>query len=189
MARQGAAKGYARAWWQPWSLTNINGDENKGVPIHPVTSIRIISQSDTLSSHGMLKLSSNRGKNFSNFSVLVTPLQKYISDPNEEANNISPTPSIATGRIRVPFLNRNRTTKNLEYWEARPKMRKRCKQFRSVEENAITKEDPFQVKEQISLMREEINELKNELEAKDLEVKRWQKVNNKLMSKLQTNSS
>lgn len=174
---------------QPWSFASINShDEKKDSPIHPVTSIRIIPQSEKLVSHGMLEFSSNSGKNFSNFSTLVTPLQKFVSDPNETANNITPTPLVAAGRIRVPFLNRNRTTQILEYWEARPIMRKRRRQSKIVEEKLVKEDDLFQDKEQISLMRKEINRLKNELETRDLEVKRWQTVNNKLLSKLQTKS-
>ena len=175
---------------QPWSFANTNrNDEKKDVPIHPVTSIRIIPQSEAFSSHRMFEFPSNSGKNFPNFSTLVTPLQKYVSDPNEAANNVTPTSSIAAGKIRIPFLSRNRTTQNLSYWEARPIMRRRRRQqFRRFEEKVVQKADLLQNTEDISLMRKEIDSLKDKLEAKDLEVKRWQNVNNKLLSKLQTKS-
>ena len=172
---------------QPWSITNVNSaNDAKAASIHPVTSIRIIPQPDTLISAGMFELPSNNSKNFSNFSTLVTPLQKYVSDPNETANNITSVSSIATGKIRVPFLNSNRTKKNLEYWEARPILRKRRQQSTSNKEGVATREDLSEGKEQIALMNEEIIKLRNELQAKDSEVKRWQTVNNKLMSKLKT---
>mmetsp|Transcript_3492 Transcript_3492/g.9252 ORF Transcript_3492/g.9252 Transcript_3492/m.9252 type:complete len:569 (-) Transcript_3492:64-1770(-) len=174
---------------QPWSFANTNSNcEKKDLPIHPITSIRIIPQSEALSSHRMLDFSSNTGKNFSNFSTLVTPLQKYISDPNETANSTTPPSSIAAGKIRIPFLNYNRTTQNLTYWEARPIMRKKRQQFSRIDEKVVRKENMCQDKEQLSLMRKEIDSLKNELETRDLEVKRWQNVNNKLLSKLQSKS-
>merc|ERR1712157_521616 len=114
---------------QPWSLTNANiVDDAKASSMHPVTSIRIIPQPDNLVSSGMFESSSSSNKNLSNFSTLVTPLQKYLSDPNETAVDATLTSSIATGKIRVPFLNCNRTAKNLEYWEAKPILRKRRRQ-------------------------------------------------------------
>jgi len=174
---------------QPWSFANINSvNEKKAAPTHPVTSIRIIPQPDTQGSSGIFESSSSNSKNFSNFSTLVPPLQKYIYDPNETANNITPTSSIAAGKIRVPFLNGNQTALNLEYWEARPILRKRRQQSISVQEKATTKKDWSEDKEQIALMSEQIQKLKDELQAKGSEVKRWQTVNNKLMSKLNTKS-
>lgn len=169
---------------QPWSLTSANVvDDIKAGPIHPVTSIRIIAQPDTLASPGMFELSAGNRKNFSNFSTLVTPLQKYVLDPYESSNTITPTTSIAAGKVRVPFLNGNRSTQNLEYWEARPILRRKKRQSINIEEGATTTKNISEHKEQIGLMSEEIERLKNELQAKELEVKRWQTVNNKLMTR------
>jgi WD40 repeat protein len=170
---------------QPWSFTN-SADDKSATPKHPVTSIRIIPQPDTLASSGIFEFSSRNSKKLSNFSTLVTPLQKYLCDPNETANNVMPTSSIAAGKIRVPFLNCNRTTQNLEYWEARPILRKRQQQSASVKEVPETTKDRSEDKEQIASMSEQIKILKNELQAKDSEVKRWQTVNNTLMSRLNT---
>ena len=170
---------------QPWSFTN-SADDKSAAPKHPVTSIRIIPQPDALASSGIFEFSSSNSKKFSNFSTLVTPLQKYLCDPNETANNIMPASSIAAGKIRVPFLNSNRTTQNLEYWEARPILRKRQQQSTSVKEVKETTKDRSGDNEQIASMNEQIKMLKNELQAKDSEVKRWQTVNNKLMSRLKT---
>lgn len=172
---------------QPWSLTNANAvTDTKASSVHPVTSIRIIPQPDTLVSPGMFDSSSGGSKNFSNFSTLVTPLQKYLSDPNEMSMGTMPNTSIAGGKIRVPFLNSNRTMKNLEYWEAKPILRKRRRQSTRNKESSARGESSSEDKEQIALMNEEIQKLKNELQAKDSEVKRWQAVNNKLMSRLKT---
>lgn len=169
---------------QPWSLTNANiSTDTNTSPMHPVTSIRIIPQPDTLPSSGMFEASSGGSKNFSNLSTLVTPLQKYLSDPNDVSIGATPTSSIAGGKIRVPFLNHNRTTKNLEYWEAKPILRKRRRQPNKKNEVLDTGETTSQV---IASMSDEIKKLKDALQAKDSEVKRWQTVNNKLMSRLKT---
>ena len=174
---------------QPWSLTNANiTTDTKVSPMHPVTSIRIIPQSDIIVSSGMFESSSTSSKNFSNFSTLVTPLQKYLSDPNETGIGAKLTSSIAVGKIRVPFLNCNRTTKNLEYWEAKPILRKRRRQSTNNKEGVKSGEKPSAAEERSVQMNEEIKKLKDELQAKDSEVKRWQAVNNKLMSRLKTKS-
>ena len=112
----------------------------------------------------------------------ITPLQKYSSDANESANSNTTGPSIAAGTIHVPFLKNNLTAQNLAYWEARPILRK------SKNGEQLIKEDLLEDSEQIASMREQIIKLKDQLQAKDSEVKRWQNVNNKLMSRLQTKS-
>ena len=165
---------------QPWSFTNANSiSDSKVALLHPVTSISIIPQPTTSASRGLFDLSSN--KNLANISSLVTPLQKYVSDPNDTLNNIASSTSVIAGKIRVPFLNSNRTKQNLEYWEARPILRKRRRGSSNVNEAVATNNDRSKDEGQIAFMKKQIEELKNE-------VKRWQTVNNKLMSRLQTKS-
>ena len=169
---------------QPWSLSNANiPTDTKASPMHPVTSIRIIPQHDAPPSSGIFETSSGSSKNFTNFSTLVTPLQKYLSDPNDASIGATPASSIAGGKIRVPFLNHNRLTKNLEYWEAKPILRKRRRRPVNKNELSVAGEETTQV---IASMSEEIKKLKDALQAKDSEVERWQTVNNKLMAKLKT---
>lgn len=172
---------------QPWSLTNANTvSDPKSPSIHPVTSIQIIPQPDFLASGGMFESSSSSNKNFSNVSTLVTPLQKYAADPNETGIGMASPTSIAGGRIRVPFLNSNRTMKNLEYWEAKTIIRKRRRQSIRRKGASASGGNSSDDAEKIALMNEEIQKLKDQLQAKDSEVKRWQTVNNKLMSRLKT---
>eukprot|EP00532_Pseudo-nitzschia_australis_P006464 CAMPEP_0168170404 /NCGR_PEP_ID=MMETSP0139_2-20121125/4162_1 /TAXON_ID=44445 /ORGANISM="Pseudo-nitzschia australis, Strain 10249 10 AB" /LENGTH=548 /DNA_ID=CAMNT_0008087905 /DNA_START=99 /DNA_END=1743 /DNA_ORIENTATION=+ len=161
---------------QPWSSANANDvNEKKSTPIHPVTSIRIVQQPDISQSSGMFHSPTNNSKHLTTFSTLVAPLQKYSSDANESANSNTTGPSIAAGTIHVPFLKNNRTAQNLAYWEARPILRK------SKNEEQLIKEDELEDSEQIASMREQIKTLKDQLQAKDSEVKRWQNVNNKLV--------
>ncbi|VEU42612.1 unnamed protein product [Pseudo-nitzschia multistriata] len=170
----------------PWSsafANASNADDKKKSPTHPVTSLRIIAQPDVPPSSGIFHSPAGSSKNLSSFSTLVTPLQKYISDGIESANSSNACPSIAAGTIRVPFLKSNRTAQNMAYWEARPILREAKIQQQSLKEGGKS-----EVKEEIASMREQIKKLQEQLQAKDSEVKRWQTVNNKLMSKLQTKS-
>eukprot|EP00536_Pseudo-nitzschia_multiseries_P005927 jgi/Psemu1/14051/gm1.14051_g len=164
---------------QPWSSANANATDADGKKpgiVHPVTSIRVIPQPLISASSGMFQ--SPSGKNSTNLSTLVTPLQKYSVDPNDAANSSITGQSIAAGTIRVPFLKRNRTGENLSYWEARPILRPS-----KTKKQSITEGQP-EDSETIESMQEQIKQLQNQLQAKDSEVKRWQTVNNKLMSKL-----
>lgn len=171
---------------QPWSsaIANATSADKKSTPVHPVTSIRIIPQPEASASSGMFQSPSGNSKNLSNFSTLVTPLQKFASDATETPNAMTPASSIAAGTIRVPFLKSNRTTQNLAYWEARPMLRKKRQQRNIVKDKAATEQDDSEEQEQVALMSEQIKKLQDQLEAKDSEVKRWQAVNNKLMTRL-----
>mmetsp|Transcript_15939 Transcript_15939/g.36773 ORF Transcript_15939/g.36773 Transcript_15939/m.36773 type:complete len:561 (+) Transcript_15939:208-1890(+) len=167
---------------QPWSFasSNANNADGKNTSIiHPVTSIRVIPQPRISQSSGMFQSTTGNSKNSANLSALVTPLQKYSIDANDAVSSNSTVPSIAAGTIRVPFLKRNRTRENLSYWEARPLLRARKNK------NQLITEDQSEDTKTIASLREQIKQLQNQLQTKDSEVKRWQTVNNKLMSKLQ----
>jgi WD40 repeat protein len=141
---------------------------------HPISSIAVVPQPpETSSSAGMFAAStSNNNKSKAAISNLIAPLQKYTQDENDED---------ATDLVAVPFLGSDRSVDNLDYWQAKPIFRKR-KQISgagSVKAGANTDE--------LVDAKATIEKLQKGLEEKQEEIKRWEKVNNKLMAKLKSN--
>jgi WD40 repeat protein len=159
---------------QPWSNT-VNTTAKRDTPVarqaHPITSLLVVPQPSDSASSGMFAAPAS-GKGQSSIATLVTPLQKY----NQEATGASPaTP--------VPFLKSNRTVENLEFWEARTLARKRKREAGTSSTSAPT---DSQSSDELQEARDLVSKLQRELETKRGEVARWEKVNNKLMTKLKS---
>eukprot|EP00539_Tryblionella_compressa_P004643 CAMPEP_0178750210 /NCGR_PEP_ID=MMETSP0744-20121128/9841_1 /TAXON_ID=913974 /ORGANISM="Nitzschia punctata, Strain CCMP561" /LENGTH=563 /DNA_ID=CAMNT_0020403713 /DNA_START=183 /DNA_END=1874 /DNA_ORIENTATION=- len=183
---------------QPWSHGSTLGNKKPSDPVsnksstvttHPITSISIISQpADTVTS-GMFQASAGSSKKLSSISSLIPPLQKFQVDTTSEKES-GPT------LTKVPFLKKNRSAQSIEYWQARPIHRKRRRgQGQQAIEDVVagdssettaavtnnSEENP-----QILELTEQIKNLQDQLKAKQSEIDRWEKVNNKLMAKLQS---
>jgi WD40 repeat protein len=176
---------------QPWScgasasssITTVD----KLASAHPITSIHLIPQPVEAASSSMFRAAAASGKNQASISSLVTPLQKFgatAADSNGESIT------------RVPFLKANRTRENLEYWETKPILRKRRQQHQFSQEQGSkaeiksnTRDGLDEGKEAesqiVTAMKQQILALQKELQEKQSEIERWQKVSNKLMSKVE----
>jgi WD domain, G-beta repeat len=193
---------------QPWShggtASNSGSSNHAGKPAaspattspaHPITSIQVIPQPFESASSGMFRAAAASGRNHGTISSLVTPLQKFAVAQQAEASGGD------AAMTRVPFLRSNRTRENLEYWKAQPIVRKRRPQRREqhqLGEKPAT--EPTQAggggeaesrdhsgSEKVeAAMCEQIKSLQRELREKQSQIERWEKVNNKLMAKLQS---
>jgi WD40 repeat protein len=164
---------------KPWSHESSNAtkaEPTSAAPakMHPVSSILIVPQPSDSASSGMFAspAASNSKKAQSTIANLVTTLQKF----NQEAREDGSTSTL------VPFLKANRTTENLNFWEAKTITRKR----KLRQAKTATPVETGSSSEELRDAKEEILKLQQELEAKRAEVARWEDVNNKLMTKLKS---
>jgi WD40 repeat protein len=164
----------------PWATTTNTSSK---IPVtgnsapkqsHPISCITVVPQPpDTTGSSGMFAAPTNHSKAKTGISNLIAPLQKYAQDENEED---------ATNLVAVPFLSVDRSSENLDYWQAKPIFRKRKQQSgtRRADAPAAAATD------ELLDAKATIEKLQKELEEKQQDIKRWEKVNNKLMAKLKT---
>lgn len=162
--------------------------QQKKAASHPVTCIRIVEQPDDNPTSSMFRShSSSNQRNATSVSTMLPPLQKFV-----EAD------ALDASLVPVPFLAPNRTDEELRYWEATPIFRKKRQRVRYQDtrttantdtENDVRMQDPVEVSDSQQMVSEamthRIKELEKQLQSKQSEVDRWEKVNNKLMAKLQ----
>ena len=149
--------------WAPTSNVSIKGNASQTSQSHPISSISIVPQPSTAGAGGMFAASNNT-KTISGLSNLITPLQKYMKDESDHDASM----------VSVPFLGMDSSDANLDYWLAKPASRKRKKRDAAKE---TAPSNPLDAK--ATILR-----LERALAEKQEEVKRWEKVNNKLMAKL-----
>jgi WD40 repeat protein len=186
---------------QPWSHSAqqssvaVAAGSAKTSTLHPVTSIRVVQQDDdpdpsksSMYSSGHSGGGGGRDKSAaSTIAALVKPLQKYVQ-PSEQAD-----------RLLVPFMKPKRDADSLSFWdvscagtspliEAALSKRQRLSATKKRNGASTTKSDEDDEEDNEKLQEQqqtEILRLKKELEEANSAVKRWEKVNNTLMAKLQ----
>lgn len=159
---------------KPWSQTSLSDlkldAKAKGPQTHPVTAILVMPQPPEAVAGMFASPVSQKGQ--SSIATLVTPLQKFSQDCEDED-------AVYTS---VPFLRPNRKGGNLKKWEARPMYRKR-----KIKQTKVAAEEPDQKEtNKLQEAQERIARLEQKLEEKQTEVTRWEKVNNQLMAKLRS---
>lgn len=210
----GDALGQVRIWdlhsrtclqvLRPWShsATASSSTNSAGNPAtapasaHPVSSIQLIPQPVESASSSMFRTAAASGKNHTSISALIAPLQKFAVTAADASGDAT---------TRVPFLNTNRTSERLDYWEAKPIKRKRPRQQQpdqqqqpqrqpmtsteSTHENGDAKlKEDSESQNQVEALNNQVQSLLKELKEKQSQIERWEKVSNKLVSKLQANS-
>jgi WD40 repeat protein len=158
---------------------------------HPVTSIQILRQ-DTESafangksggslSGGMLLGHSSSGNSSESILSLLTPLQRFTSEDQDNS-------------IPIPFLKPLGTSEEMEYWNvdaSYPETYHR-KPFHANDEDILSNKkedgdsgDKAKLEDTMEEQRKQILLLQKELAERTSQVERWENVNNKLMAKLE----
>jgi WD40 repeat protein len=169
---------------RPWSNTAMNAASQEKASSdsvrHPIASIVVFRQPSETDKGMFSAPTSGSTKSQSNIANLLPPLQKYTHDAptgdDDDAAALTP----------VPFLRPNQTEDNLKYWEARPLSRKRKQ--RHIESSPNGKSATNGSTDELRDSKEQIAGLQKELEQKRIEIMRWEKVNNTLMTKMKSKS-
>lgn len=190
---------------QPWSNTHVSAATSAASKTskpsaeggnHPISSIMIIAQpqdpSTGFGSSGMFgSTSTSHQKSQVGIANLVPPLQKYTQEQQQTNSTSSVGASTSNVMTTVPFLKCNQASTSLSFWQARTIPRKR-KRKSGVDANSGTVEGAGHKGQNEAKLLEEararISKLEQDLATKGVEVERWEKVNNKLISKLKANS-
>jgi WD40 repeat protein len=171
---------------RPWSNTAMNAPKSASQEKtssdsvrHPIASIVVFRQPSETDKGMFSAPTSSSTKSQSNIANLLPPLQKYTQDAptGGDDDDAALTP--------VPFLRPNQTEENLKYWEARPLSRKRKPRHIESPNGKSTNNGST---DELRDSREQIATLQKELEQKRIEIMRWEKVNNKLMTKMKSKS-
>jgi WD40 repeat protein len=186
---------------QPWShsaQSSVNvaagsAGTAKTSTLHPVTSIRVVQQDEDPdpSTSSMYSSAASRGGGggsrdksaASLIAGLVKPLQKYVQESDQ------------ADRLLVPFLQPKRDAASLSFWDVscagsspliEAALYKRQKKGNGTSTTNAAGDDGVDAQSKAhNEQQAEIFRLQSELEEANSAVKRWEKVNNTLMAKLQ----
>jgi len=169
---------------QPWSHSSNTATKDVRQALHPVTSIRIITEranpDPTIS---LFSTAVGRDKNAASIVNLVTPLQKFIQEKRT--------------KLPVPFLQPRRDQETMEFWDvssssfdvkAALRKRKRKQQENNKVVAAPVESSQLEANVDSTIVaqpEQEIERLQRELHEARSTIERWENVNNKLMAKLQ----
>eukprot|EP00934_Nitzschia_sp_Nitz4_P001068 Nitzschia sp. Nitz4//scaffold213_size37731//22307//23941//NITZ4_007723-RA/size37731-processed-gene-0.13-mRNA-1//-1//CDS//3329542074//1068//frame0 len=167
----------------PWSHSAGNQatessvtSDKKSSATHPIRSLLVLTHPSEVSANSGMFANSSRSKGPSGIVSLIQPLQKYTEQHQQQQNE--ETKTAQTTSVPTPFLKPNRTLENLSYWTARTLSRKRKRSSVGTSQETTPSGIPGDAAERIA-------QLELELAQKTEEVARWEKVNQKLMTKLQ----